>query len=162
MTIKVYTKLYHLFAAPVKHIIPFDLADADGATNLTDWMGEFEATQPKGVCPDCKRNDPGYSRYVYDPSLSLSTPNCDPGKRSSKCYQSWVTKRDEDLSLTPRKVLRLAFHDCAKYKDGSGGCDGCINFDENFGDNHGLQYAVAVLVSFKNFDHLIKVPYLLK
>ena len=28
----------------------------------------------------------------------------------------------------PAKILRLAFHDCVKYKDGSGGCDGCLNW----------------------------------
>ena len=27
------------------------------------------------------------------------------------------------------KMLRLGFHDCVKYKDGSGGCDGCLNWD---------------------------------
>ena len=26
------------------------------------------------------------------------------------------------------EVLRLAFHDCLKYTDGTGGCDGCINW----------------------------------
>ena len=25
-------------------------------------------------------------------------------------------------------VLRLGFHDCLKYKDGTGGCDGCLNW----------------------------------
>ena len=29
-------------------------------------------------------------------------------------------------------VLRLGFHDCLKYKDGTGGCDGCLNW-------HGLE-----------------------
>jgi hypothetical protein len=29
----------------------------------------------------------------------------------------------------PAKMLRLAFHDCVKYADGSGGCDGCLNWD---------------------------------
>ena len=27
------------------------------------------------------------------------------------------------------KFVRLAFHDCLKYKDGSGGCDGCLNWE---------------------------------
>ena len=27
---------------------------------------------------------------------------------------------------TENKLLRLAFHDCFKYTDGTGGCDGCI------------------------------------
>eukprot|EP00927_Polykrikos_kofoidii_P039904 TRINITY_DN3419_c0_g1_i1.p1 TRINITY_DN3419_c0_g1~~TRINITY_DN3419_c0_g1_i1.p1 ORF type:complete len:567 (-),score=86.90 TRINITY_DN3419_c0_g1_i1:29-1729(-) len=30
------------------------------------------------------------------------------------------------------KYLRLGFHDCVKYADGSGGCDGCMNFDGMF------------------------------
>ena len=32
------------------------------------------------------------------------------------------------LSFTERKALRLGFHDCLKYTDGSGGCDGCLNW----------------------------------
>lgn len=31
--------------------------------------------------------------------------------------------------LAPATVLRLGFHDCLKYKDGTGGCDGCLNWD---------------------------------
>ena len=27
------------------------------------------------------------------------------------------------------KALRLGFHDCLKYKNGSGGCDGCLNWE---------------------------------
>lgn len=30
------------------------------------------------------------------------------------------------------KFLRMGFHDCAKYKDGSGGCDGCLNLEHVF------------------------------
>ena len=29
------------------------------------------------------------------------------------------------------KVVRLGFHDCLKYADGSGGCDGCLNWQVN-------------------------------
>ena len=59
------------------------------------------------------------------------------------------------------KALRLGFHDCIKYSDGTGGCDGCLNWDgvgkrwTNFGqfnfpvvantDNNGLEYLVDVL-----------------
>ena len=42
-------------------------------------------------------------------------------------------------------MLRLAFHDCVKYKKGGGGCDGCLNLDKNLDDNNGLQYTIAVL-----------------
>ena len=27
------------------------------------------------------------------------------------------------------KMLRLGFHDCLKYEDGTGGCDGCLNWE---------------------------------
>ena len=27
-----------------------------------------------------------------------------------------------------QKHLRLGFHDCIKYTDGTGGCDGCLNW----------------------------------
>merc|ERR1711892_365914 len=30
---------------------------------------------------------------------------------------------------TAAKFLRLGFHDCLKYMDGSGGCDGCLNWE---------------------------------
>ena len=60
------------------------------------------------------------------------------------------------------KLLRLAFHDCVKYKDGSGGCDGCLNWkgvgtffedkpgdqlyeDVTIGDNNGLRPTVEVM-----------------
>jgi len=35
------------------------------------------------------------------------------------------------------KFLRLAFHDCLKYTDGSGGCDGCLNW-HNVGYKFGI------------------------
>eukprot|EP00930_Biecheleria_cincta_P034655 TRINITY_DN2391_c0_g1_i4.p1 TRINITY_DN2391_c0_g1~~TRINITY_DN2391_c0_g1_i4.p1 ORF type:complete len:703 (+),score=68.91 TRINITY_DN2391_c0_g1_i4:67-2175(+) len=37
----------------------------------------------------------------------------------------------ERWSSTPNaaKVLRLGFHDCLKYTDGSGGCDGCLEWN---------------------------------
>ena len=53
----------------------------------------------------------------------------------------------KQLAFTPRKALRLAFHDCLKYKDGGMGCDGCMNFDENLDGNNGLQHTAAILVS---------------
>ena len=31
--------------------------------------------------------------------------------------------------ITESVLLRLAFHDCVRYADGSGGCDGCLNWN---------------------------------
>eukprot|EP00928_Gymnodinium_smaydae_P059961 TRINITY_DN4346_c0_g2_i1.p1 TRINITY_DN4346_c0_g2~~TRINITY_DN4346_c0_g2_i1.p1 ORF type:complete len:1442 (-),score=139.16 TRINITY_DN4346_c0_g2_i1:48-4373(-) len=36
------------------------------------------------------------------------------------------------------KVLRLGFHDCLLYKDGTGGCDGCLDW-HGVGRHHGAQ-----------------------
>ena len=82
--------------------------------------------------------------YVYDPKAILSTIDC------NDC-EDLVDgeKRQKDLSFTERKTLRLIFHDCMPYEDGSGGCDGCLNLDENEKGNLGLQHSVAVLVRLR-------------
>ena len=61
------------------------------------------------------------------------------------------------------KVIRLGFHDCIKYQDGTGGCDGCLNWEgvgfrydnpvsgqwrwPNVGEtnNNGLSWTVEIL-----------------
>eukprot|EP00448_Togula_jolla_P015824 CAMPEP_0170592984 /NCGR_PEP_ID=MMETSP0224-20130122/13206_1 /TAXON_ID=285029 /ORGANISM="Togula jolla, Strain CCCM 725" /LENGTH=595 /DNA_ID=CAMNT_0010916907 /DNA_START=65 /DNA_END=1852 /DNA_ORIENTATION=- len=71
-----------------------------------------------------------------------------------------------DWLPTAAKFLRLGFHDCLKYKDVSGGCDGCLEFTNMFiryndkasgdkrnrarldalaGDNNNLAFAADVL-----------------
>ena len=35
---------------------------------------------------------------------------------------------DNGGNYNAAKVLRLTFHDCLKYTDGTGGCDGCLNW----------------------------------
>jgi len=83
------------------------------------------------------------------------------------------------LRITENKILRLAFHDCAKYTDGTGGCDGCLDwrgvgarlphiFDEedwytfepvNTTDNNGLEETVAALeLIYTTIDWPFKEP----
>ena len=56
-----------------------------------------------------------------------------------------------NIAFTERKAIRLAFHDCIPYENGAGGttggCDGCMNFDENHEGNNVLQHTAAILVS---------------
>ena len=86
-----------------------------------------------------------YRKYVYDPTNITIEPNCD-FEADENCQNWWGEfNRGRDIAFNERKMLRLAFHDCAPYEDGSGGCDGCLNMDENLDDNNGLQYTVAVL-----------------
>merc|ERR1719450_424633 len=67
------------------------------------------------------------------------------------------------VGISAPAVLRLGFHDCLKYKDGTGGCDGCLNWhgmghrfgedmagtrrEENLdeGNNNGLEGVVEIL-----------------
>ena len=38
------------------------------------------------------------------------------------------SRRAGTREVTESKLLRLIFHDCIPYADGSGGCDGCLNW----------------------------------
>ena len=65
------------------------------------------------------------------------------------CSQSWLSgKRESNMAFKEPKAIRLAFHDCMPYTDGSGGCDGCLNFQDprNEDTNNMLRPSVAILV----------------
>ena len=84
--------------------------------------------------------------YLYDPDGKLAKADCD--KRNEANCGGWFDddwRRSEDYAFTERKMLRLTFHDCVPYEDGTGGCDGCLNLDEDLEHNNGLQFTVAVL-----------------
>ena len=59
----------------------------------------------------------------------------------SKLHDVWPDEWPQEYSKVREpgapKFLRLAFHDCLKYKDGSGGCDGCLNW-QNIGHKYGI------------------------
>ena len=86
-----------------------------------------------------------YHDYMYDPKNTTTTKNCVDGV--NELCKAWYDEgnRLDDVGFTARKALRLAFHDCIPYKDGSKGCDGCLNLNEDFEDNSGLQMTAAVL-----------------
>ena len=70
-------------------------------------------------------------KYVFDEDKHLSTKDCG---NKGLCGTYWATNvRLNHLAFSTRKAIRLAFHDCIPYKDGSGGCDGCINFEDEHG-----------------------------
>ena len=39
------------------------------------------------------------------------------------------------------KAVRLGFHDCLKYTDGTGGCDGCLNWEGVDVDHNPVKFA---------------------
>jgi len=94
-----------------------------------------------------------YGNYVYDPDRVTVTVDpfgkcADGEKEQKKCVQVFG-EMDEKLQFSPAKVLRLVFHDCIPYKGENGavfgGCDGCLNLDENIKGNMGLQHTAATL-----------------
>ena len=57
--------------------------------------------------------------------------------------------KDDSTPPTENLLMRLAFHDCIPYitEEGAieGGCDGCLNMDQDLKGNMGLQYTIATL-----------------
>ena len=94
-----------------------------------------------------KNGNPGFTDYLHEDDMRLSKIDCDIN--NDQCRSSWLTGvRLDDIAFTPSKAMRLAFHDCQPYVDGSGGCDGCLNLDVNVAENDVLQHSVAILVRF--------------
>ena len=76
--------------------------------------------------PDAKNK-----KYVYDPLWTTVTPDYSNCINKSECEKFWK-KRKSMLKFNRPKAVRLAFHDCVGYKDDpKGGCDGCLNLDNN-------------------------------
>ena len=84
------------------------------------------------------------TEWLYDPTEILTTLDCDDGEGMCRTY--WSDKRTSNLAFSETKAIRLAFHDCVPYEGGTGGCDGCINLDDNLIHNNVLQPSVALLV----------------
>ena len=94
---------------------------------------------------DHSKAKPENVEYLYDPTRSQSIPDCS-NPSHPLCENFWgQPRRSEDMAFNERKMLRLAFHDCVPYEDGTGGCDGCLNLDKDLEHNNGLQFTVAVL-----------------
>ena len=55
------------------------------------------------------------------------TPGGEWTKEELMIVKAKLYKQFQLRPLAP-KAVRLGFHDCLKYADGSGGCDGCLNW----------------------------------
>ena len=108
--------------------------------------------------PNNVKSDKESRKFLYDPENVTTEPDC-IDINEDLCKKWWSTdgkntRRADDIAFNERKMLRLAFHDCSPYENGGGGCDGCLNLDQNLPDNEndGLQFSVAVLVSNCNLQ----------
>jgi hypothetical protein len=105
---------------------------------------------------DFQNEDAADTDYVYDPNRRLSTLDCEI-RGDDMCSQSWTSgKRENNMAFKEPKAIRLAFHDCMPYTDGTGGCDGCLNFKENDDTNNMLRTSIAILVWIFKFNSFIR------
>ena len=52
-------------------------------------------------------------------------------KTTGNCCTGWCEEgkgQNQFVRPSAPKIVRLAFHDCLKYDDGTGGCDGCLGW----------------------------------
>ena len=86
------------------------------------------------VCLQPKRCDPVVSvNKQYEPFWtaacfflkSMKSKSCKYDK-CDNCTRGFTTEN---------AIMRLVFHDCVRYTDGTGGCDGCLNWG-GVGDPH--------------------------
>eukprot|EP01063_Lacrimia_lanifica_P012945 TRINITY_DN1963_c0_g1_i1.p1 TRINITY_DN1963_c0_g1~~TRINITY_DN1963_c0_g1_i1.p1 ORF type:complete len:854 (+),score=199.95 TRINITY_DN1963_c0_g1_i1:51-2612(+) len=71
----------------------------------------------------------------------------------------------EEVSVPNRPVplvLRLGFHDCLRYTDGTGGCDGCLNLHDGFigaldGPWYQLQLDMEAISMNNGLQHIVKL-----
>merc|ERR1719401_229784 len=56
-------------------------------------------------------------------------------KESGKCFP----RSQGAAGFSEAKLLRLGFHDCLRYEDCTGGCDGCLNFEGMFSQHLGMK-----------------------
>ena len=74
------------------------------------------------------------SYYIYQSnSFSAGTPGAPWTVEEQLIVKTKLIKYSA-MRQAP-KFLRLSFHDCLKYTDGTGGCDGCLNW-RNMGNNN--------------------------
>ena len=70
--------------------------------------------------------------FDKDPTTHPFCPHCDdvPDGGIDQCCTGWCDTKNSMRTIRPSatKFVRLGFHDCLKYQDGSGGCDGCLDF----------------------------------
>ena len=71
-------------------------------------------------CDDFDKN-PAHPFCTHCSKITTETGNCCTG---------WCDTQKGQNPIRPSapKIVRLAFHDCLKYEDGTGGCDGCLGW----------------------------------
>ena len=126
---------------------PWDPKHAEIIRNKIFHLWRTDIRRPNVRNFDLKKHpkgNKGFTDYLYEPDFRLSKVDCDT--KENQCKGVWEDPvRENAIAFTPVKAIRLAFHDAQPYVDGSGGVDGCINFEENVAENDVMQHSVAIL-----------------
>merc|ERR1712038_1977765 len=62
-----------------------------------------------------------FCKHCDDITCPEDFPEC-------QCCTGWCNMPVGSQAPSAAKILRLSFHDCLKYDDGTGGCDGCLDW----------------------------------
>ena len=71
-----------------------------------------------------------YVLYFKNPAHPFCTHCSKITTETGNCCTGWCDTQKGQNPIRPSapKIVRLAFHDCLKYEDGTGGCDGCLGW----------------------------------
>jgi len=78
--------------------------------------------------------------------MKIMTPIWEEKKELGTSTSNSKTNQGAKGQVTENVILRLVFHDCIPYKDGTGGCDGCLNWAHMYSETP----------SANNKDHVYK------
>ena len=69
-------------------------------------------------------SDPGLPDNLNEGDLDLYSRDHDEFNLPRKYSNRWRWRYGPNHN----RLIELAFHDCLRYEDGTGGCDGCLNW----------------------------------
>lgn len=98
----------------------------DGYCHKTCGVCQADGGADGAGLPWCAADIVAVKSYLYKTIYSTRVDKPYP----SRLEPYWTLNH---IDMNAAKILRLTFHDCLKYEDGTGGCDGCLDW-------HGVGY----------------------
>ena len=87
-----------------------------------------------------------FREHGMELALSRKLVRCD--SHCGRNHEKVKNNRHITISskTTENTLMRLVFHDCMRYQDGTGGCDGCINFKVPFDETWKISAKLSPLI----------------
>eukprot|EP00928_Gymnodinium_smaydae_P026042 TRINITY_DN20556_c0_g1_i1.p1 TRINITY_DN20556_c0_g1~~TRINITY_DN20556_c0_g1_i1.p1 ORF type:complete len:670 (+),score=113.19 TRINITY_DN20556_c0_g1_i1:50-2059(+) len=90
-------------------------------------FSEMERNSESDCASSCEEQKERCSSFVYDQTAKKCTL-----RQPEPCshVKNWFPHMGSDPKMP--MLLRLGFHSCVPYEDGTGGCDGCVSTEDMF------------------------------